>query len=634
MNHPDFIYLMGHRATGKTTTGQMAAQALDWEFVDLDDMIEAITGQSCAEIIADSEERFRRIERQTLSALRTRRQASGNTPCMIALGGGFHPLPDDGLRVWLYREGWRETARREREPLQRPGDGGLAEELDTMEAEREPRWEASAHQKLHIPRGRSAERAADELTTLIRWAGDLPDEVYCPKTWLTPTTPEELERAGHDASLFGLAGIELRSDLFEATAASGANQTPVLASLRNADPTWIPRVSEAADVKAVDIDLDFLSETLDAGVLESLDFERIIVSTHPSAPADDALEALLAEGVRLAETDIVSRDRIVLKYAPGISGIAELEAMLGHRHRALDEGWDVTVLPQGARYAWLRPMFAKTNATNYIPVGFDPSRRSEPRTSDPQSNSRPHFDVQRWLPHLAGPTPTDFDGLIGFPVEHSQGDVWHRRAALAADADEVSRSYLKIPIDDSLADALRLLHRLDLRGLSVTSPLKRRVVAVPFVDANELEAANTLTRMTPDGADRLWRANDTDAQGMRHCLKCLEEDYDIGPGDVAVIGTGGVAPAIRRAIEASNWNLVAHVAGRDGWPDVPADPVDLIVNAAGDHDLPYRDPPPSTAWLDLHYRNVREPPEATEVHLNGDIFFDGQAAAQRRIWSN
>jgi shikimate kinase len=628
MSHPDFIYLMGHRATGKTTTGQLAAQALDWEFVDLDDMIEAITGQSCAEIIADSEERFRRIERQTLSALRTRRRASGNTPCLIALGGGFHPVPDDGLRIWMYREGWREAARREREPIYGSGDAGLTEELDTMEAEREPRWEASAHLKLYTPRGRSAARAADELTTLIRWAGDLPDEEYGPKTWLTPTTAEELERAGRDASLFGLAGIELRSDLFEASVASNVDQTPTLASLRHDDAAWIREVCEAGAVTAVDIDLDFLSETLDGGVLTSPNLERIVVSTHPPAPTDDALEALLAAGARLAETDVIPRDRIVLKYAPSIGDIAELERMLDHRQRALDEAWDVTVLPQGARYAWMRPILARSNATNYMPVGFDPSRRSEP-----ESDSRPHFDLQRWLPHLAGPTPDNFDGLIGSPVEHSQGDIWHRRAALADDSDEVSRSYLKIPVDDALADALRLLHRLNVRGLSVTSPLKRAVVEVPFVDANDLEAANTLTRTTADGADRLWRADDTDAQGMQHCLERLEEVHDVGPGDIAVIGTGGVAPAIRSAIEASDWKLVAHVAGRDGWSDVPADPVDLIVNAAGDHDLPYLDPPPSTAWLDVHYRNVREPPEATEVHLNGDVFFDGQAEAQRRIWS-
>lgn len=632
----DFVYLMGHRATGKTTTGEIAARRMDWEFVDLDEMIETITGESCADIIADSEQRFRRVERQTLDALRTRRRVSGNTPCIIALGGGFRPLPEDGLRIWMYREGWRHTARQLREPLQRNRNADVGDELDEMERQREPRWEASAHLKLHVSRGRPVDRAARELQTLIQWSADLPDERYCPKTWLTPTTRNELKRAARDCNSFGLAGIELRSDQFDSLEASDADAiegTPLLASLRTDDPEWIPRIAQSGHVQTVDIDLECLEATLEVGALNRVDASTIVVSSHPERATDRAFEALLSAGDALADAGVVARDHIVLKYAPQIQSVEQLRAMFEHRRQAIRDGWDVTVLPQGPEYRWLRPILAETNATNYMPVGFDPLRRTY-ASGEP----RPQFDLQRWLPHLAGPTPEVFDGLIGKPVEHSQGDVWHRRAALANVEDEVSRSYLKIPVEapkerGELEDILRLLHDVGIRGLSVTAPLKRRVVEARSVEARGFEAANTLYRASTGEGEPRWKATDTDAEGMRRCLRTLEDDHDIGPGGVAVIGTGGVAPAIRRAIEASDWELVVHARGRDGWSNGAVDGVDLIVNAAGDHDSPYVDPPPSTAWLDLHYRDVRRPPETTEVHLNGDTFFDGQAEAQRRVWA-
>ena len=512
-----------------------------------------------------------------------------------------------------------------------------------MVDEREPRWENSAHLKIQIPRGRSARRSADELTTLVRWTRALPDATYCPKTWLTPTATGELDRAGRDCELFGLAGIELRSDLFavpndslEASHSETLEDCPVLASLRTDEPEWLARMDDTVGVAAADVDVQHLTATLESGVLESVSPRRIVVSTHPTAPSDESIEALLAAGNDVAESGIVPRDHIVLKYAPHIGAINQVDKMWTHRQQVIDEGWEVTVLPQGPDYRWCRPILARTNATNYMPVGFDGLRR-HPADPDP----RPPFDLQRWLPHLVGPTPEAFDGLIGSPVEHSQGDVWHRRAALSDDSDGVPHSYLKIPFraaqegasEGGLDAPLRTLHRLGIHGLSVTSPLKRMVTDVPVVDGNGLEAANTLTRTDCEGDDALWRAADTDADGMHECLLNLEEEYDIGPGEVALIGTGGVAPAIVRAIEASDWTLVAHARGRDGWSDVSTDRADLVVNAAGDHDPPYEDPPTSTAWLDLHYWHVRQPPEGTQVHLIGDVFFDGQAAAQRRIWA-
>ena len=54
-----------------------------------------------------------------------------------------------------------------------------------------------------------------------------------------------------------------------------------------------------------------------------------------------------------------------------------------------------------------------------------------------------------------------------------------------------------------------------------------------------------------------------------------------------------------------------------------------IHEASGDHDGAYRGWPEHRVWVDLHYQGVRPPPDPGAMHLNGDIFFDAQAHAQR-----
>jgi hypothetical protein len=265
------------------------------------------------------------------------------------------------------------------------------------------------------------------------------------------------------------------------------------------------------------------------------------------------------------------------------------------------------------------------NASNYLPVGLGPQRRTH--TDNPVETP---LDLQGWLPHLAGPEPTGFEGLLGDPVESSQGDVWHRRAA----RDEGrNTSYVKIPFGrDASTEELELLLDsaawLDVRGLSITSPLKRAILAPGLVENPEgLSAANTLRRNGP----REWEATDTDEYGMQATLAAAEEQ-GVAPGTVAIIGRGGVSPAVLRALEESQWDLVHHASGREGWTDAAPDAVTMVVNATGDSDRTYANPPACEVWVDLHYTGVRAAPEGVGVHLNGDTFFDAQARAQRAYW--
>ena len=67
---PKRIVLTGFMGSGKTTVGPIVAARLGWKFVDADDVIEAETGASIAEIFArEGEAAFRDREHATISRL-------------------------------------------------------------------------------------------------------------------------------------------------------------------------------------------------------------------------------------------------------------------------------------------------------------------------------------------------------------------------------------------------------------------------------------------------------------------------------------------------------------------------------------------------------------------------------------
>lgn len=84
------IFLTGMMGAGKTCVGRRLAQALGWGFVDLDEAIEAQSGQSVASIFArEGEDGFRQLEqRQLLALLDGPDQA--NKHLVVALGGGTY----------------------------------------------------------------------------------------------------------------------------------------------------------------------------------------------------------------------------------------------------------------------------------------------------------------------------------------------------------------------------------------------------------------------------------------------------------------------------------------------------------------------------------------------------------------
>src|SRR6266851_1222403 len=97
------IFLVGFMGAGKTTVGRALARQLEWDFFDLDDLIEQRAGKSVQAIFAGSgESEFRRVEREALKS------CSELVRSVIALGGGAYVSEENrnslrgiGKTVWL-----------------------------------------------------------------------------------------------------------------------------------------------------------------------------------------------------------------------------------------------------------------------------------------------------------------------------------------------------------------------------------------------------------------------------------------------------------------------------------------------------------------------------------------------------
>jgi len=113
VSEPRRVLLVGFMGSGKSTVGRLLADALGWEFVDLDDEVERDQKRSVAAIFAESgEPRFRAVEARLGERLLARDRV------VLAAGGGWaatpgrlRSLPEGTLSVWL-KVGPDEAVRR------------------------------------------------------------------------------------------------------------------------------------------------------------------------------------------------------------------------------------------------------------------------------------------------------------------------------------------------------------------------------------------------------------------------------------------------------------------------------------------------------------------------------------------
>ena len=595
--HIPTILLIGHRGSGKSTLGARLAASLQLRFSDLDTCIEQREGRSAAELVGDDEERFRRLEVEMLAEL-----LGGDGPSVIATGGGLRAFPSSALIVHIDREGWEDSARDERARL-RP-EMSFDEEITWMRATREPVYRSVAHLRVAIGRGTSVEDADTLLRAWIELALDAIGSPVMARTWMVVPSEPLLQRCTADAHLFGLAGLELRSDLFPVPPTVAC---PALVSLRTEDPGYFAAAPGAAMY-------DCVARFIEHALLDGLDPRPLIVSTHPNDVDQESFDAMVAAGEALVTRYPAWRPFLRYKYAPRVKSWIEQRTAHELCRVFLRRGGRVSLLPQGKAGNWMRAFRVwSLNELNYVWPGALPEGAQPP-------------GLVYFIPHAAGPAPDYICGIIGDPVEHSIGDMWHRH--LARIDDSAKLGYIKIPVHESeLEHALYFLLKLDLLGLSVTSPHKASVIRSNFVTSPDgTDIGNTLTLR--DGG---WLLTDTDRDGMRATLEELRR-RGIEPGPAAIFGRGGVIPALRDTLESDGWRPVVTVAARDGWGALSGDTIRLVVNAGRPQATPHEAPPRSEAWVDLAYLGIARLPDNVRVYLNGGTFYMAQAAAQRAIW--
>jgi len=128
-------------------------------------------------------------------------------------------------------------------------------------------------------------------------------------------------------------------------------------------------------------------------------------------------------------------------------------------------------------------------------------------------------------------------GILGWPVEHSRSPAMHSAAFRARGLEA---TYACFPVHpDDVADAVRGLKALGVRGANVTVPHKEAVI--PFLDsvtpdARAIGAVNTIVREV----DRLVGHN-TDAPGLARSLE--DAGVDMDGARVVVLGAGGASRA-------------------------------------------------------------------------------------------
>jgi shikimate kinase len=155
------IYLIGPRASGKTTLGRQLAQRLGRPFVDLDARFVETCGETIAELVArEGWDAFRQAEADILA------QTAKEKGLVAATGGGVVLLPQNrallsrGVVLYLQAHPDRLAERlvADLNPEQRPNltELGLREEIVATLAEREPLYFSLAHACL-------PERPIDEL---------------------------------------------------------------------------------------------------------------------------------------------------------------------------------------------------------------------------------------------------------------------------------------------------------------------------------------------------------------------------------------------------------------------------------------------------------------------------------------
>jgi len=159
MTNDTSIGFIGYRGSGKTTVGQLLAQRLGRNFVDIDQQIVRQAGKTIKEIFETAgESAFRDLESRCIAEVATMEMG------VISFGGGAldreenrHAIKAAHIKLVYLRCEVNELLRRIREDVQtaetRPNLttlGGGVEEIQAILARREPIWQAMAMGEIDV----------------------------------------------------------------------------------------------------------------------------------------------------------------------------------------------------------------------------------------------------------------------------------------------------------------------------------------------------------------------------------------------------------------------------------------------------------------------------------------------------
>lgn len=128
-------------------------------------------------------------------------------------------------------------------------------------------------------------------------------------------------------------------------------------------------------------------------------------------------------------------------------------------------------------------------------------------------------------------------GLIGDPVTQSIGHLTHNHLMSQLNLDAVYVK-MRLPVED-LKDALRFMRQLEFRGLSVTMPLKEKILN--YLDDVDLEAQKIGAVNTVLIEEGKAKGFNTDGTGA---VDSLEVACRVAGKKILILGAGGAARAI------------------------------------------------------------------------------------------
>lgn len=239
---------------------------------------------------------------------------------------------------------------------------------------------------------------------------------------------------------------------------------------------------------------------------------------------------------------------------------------------------------------------------------------------------------------------TSIYGLIGDPVDNSLGHIYHNAVF---QEQQINAVYVKMRVrPEELAEFIPLAKGIGIQGLSVTSPLKEKIL--PFLDeiapeAQQIGAVNTL--LFTNG--RIVGTN-TDGLGA---LDAIEKRTPVHGKKMVLIGAGGAARSIafeakrrggdvlvlNRTVSRAKGLGVSLGCTSGGLSEIPKN-YDILIQCTKDpNPIPREAIQPNSLVMDIVYSSNKTP-FLNEARLKNCQIVDGkemflnQARRQTAFW--